>query len=432
MKKSRIRIAAALLVTVSVAACGGGGGVSARTATDAYGPITIWYSNNPQEITWGEQAVASWNKSHPGQQVSGQQIPSGQSSEEVIGAAITAGTEPCLIYNTSPASVPDFEKQGGLVPLNDFPGGAAYIEARSGPNASMYKSPDGEYYQLPWKSNPVMIFYNKKEFAKAGISTTNPPLSTYSQFLATARKLVSSGAAKYAIYPSPSSEFFEAWYDFYPLYAAETGGKELVENDKATFSSAAGQAVAGFWRQLYAQNLAGDESYNGDPFADGTAAMAIVGPWAIADYQGVVNWGVVPLPTSQGNTKDTIPTFSDAKNIAMYASCQNRGTAWDFLKYSTSTSQDGKLLAMTGQMPIRQGIQQLYASYFKANPAYTEFAAEAAHVIEVPIVPNSVEIWQTFRDHWSDAVIFGQESSAQALAGAASQINQLVTGNGEP
>ena len=432
MVKPRTRIAAALVLTLGVAACGGGGGVNASTATDAYGPINIWYSNNAAEVAWGEQVVASWNKSHPGQQVSGEQIPSGQSSEEVIGAAITAGTEPCLIYNTSPASVPDFEKQGGLVPLNDFPGGAAYIEARTGPGASVYKSPDGQYYQMPWKSNPVMIFYNKKIFAKAGISTTNPPLSTYSEFLATSKKLVSSGAAKYAISPSPSSEFFEAWYDFYPLYAAESGGQELVANDKATFDSAAGQAVAGFWRQLYAQNLAGDESYNGDPFADGTAAMAIVGPWAIANYQGVVDWGAAPLPTSQGNTLDTIPTFSDAKNIAMYASCQNRGTAWDFLKYSTSVAEDGKLLAMTGQMPMRQGIQQLYASYFKANPAYTEFAAEAAHVIEVPIVPNSIEIWQAFRNAWSDSVIFGQESPDKALAAAASQINQLVTGNGEP
>lgn len=117
MIKPRARIAAILGLALGVAACGGGGGVSARTATEAYGPITIWYSNNAAEVAWGEQVVASWNKSHPDQQVSGEQIPSGQSSEEVIGAAITAGTEPCLIYNTSPASVPDFEKQGGLVPL---------------------------------------------------------------------------------------------------------------------------------------------------------------------------------------------------------------------------------------------------------------------------------------------------------------------------
>jgi multiple sugar transport system substrate-binding protein len=296
----------------------------------------------------------------------------------------------------------------------------------------MYKSPDGQYYQMPWKSNPVVIFYNKTEFAKAGISTTNPPLSTYSEFLATAQKLVSSGAAKYAIYPSPSSEFYESWYDFYPLYAAESGGKLLVENGKATFDSPAGQAVAAFWAQLYKENLAGTATVTGDTFADGTAAMAIVGPWAIADYQGkegspAVDYGVAPLPTSKGNTSYTIPTFSDAKNIGMYASCKNRGTAWDFLKFTTSASADGKLLTLTGQMPMRQGLQKAYASYFTANPDYTDFAVESAHVIECPNVPNSIQVWQDFRDDWSKSVIFGTSSPNAALASAASAINKLVS-----
>jgi multiple sugar transport system substrate-binding protein len=116
----------------------------------------------------------------------------------------------------------------------------------------------------------------------------------------------------------------------------------------------------------------------------------------------------------------------------MYASCKNRGTAWDFLKYTTSAAADGKLLDMTGQMPMRQGIQQLYAPYFKANPAYKEFAAEAAHVIEVPNVPNSIEAWQVFRDAWSKSVIFGKESPDTALAAASAQINKLVAANQTP
>jgi len=429
MKPQITLAAAAVALTFGAAACGGAGGVSATSAASATGPISIWYSNNAQEVTWGEQMVASWNSSHPTQKVTGQQIPAGQSSEEVIGAAITAGSEPCLIYNTSPASVPTFENQGGLVPLNDFPGGASYIQTRTGPSASVYKSPNGNYYSLPWKSNPVMIFYNKKIFAKAGISTTHPPLGSYSQFLATAKKVVSSGAAKYAIYPAPTSEFFQSWYDFYPLYAAESGGKQLVVNKKATFDSAAGLAVAAFWQQMYAQNLAGKGAYTGDPFASGIAAMAIVGPWAIATYKGKVNWGEVPVPTTKGSSGDKVPTFSDAKNIAMYASCKNRATAWAFMKYSTSTRQDGKLLDMTGQMPMRQGIQQLYAPYFTANPSYKQFAAEASHVIEVPNVANSIEVWQTFRDDWSKSVIFGQESPGKALAAAAAKVNQLVASN---
>lgn len=423
---SRGLLAVSAILTLSAAACGGGDGKSASDAAKAHGAIKVWYSNNAQEVAWGKQTVAAWNKAHPSEKVSAQEIPAGKSSEEVIGAAITAGSEPCLIYNTSPASVPTFQKQGGLVSLSDFSDGASYIEARTGPKADQYKSPDGKYYQLPWKSNPVMIFYNKKAFAKAGISTTKPPLGSYSDFLATAKKLVSSGAAKYGIYPAPSSEFYQSWFDFYPMYAAMSGGHQLVEKGKSTFDGPAGKAVAAFWKQLYSQNLAGKETFNGDAFADGTAGMAIVGPWAIASYKGKVDWGVAPLPTESGNSSDSVPTFSDAKNVGMYASCKNRGTAWDFLKFSTSTAQDGKLLIASGQMPLRKGLQQQYASYFAKNPAYNTFATEAAHVVEVPNVPNSIEIWQTFRDAWSKSVIFGKQDPNQALSEAAAKINKLA------
>ena len=426
--KSRILFAAAAVVTLGpVAACGGGGGgTSGTNAAKAHGPINIWYSNNAQEVAWGKQMVDAWNSAHSTETVSAQEIPAGQSSEAVISASITAGNAPCLIYNTSPAAVPNFQAQGGLVPLDDFSDGASYIRDRTGATADQYKSPDGKFYQLPWKSNPVMIFYNKQAFTKAGISITNPPLGSYTEFLASAKKLVTSGAAKYAIYPSPSSQFFQPWFDFYPMYAAQSGGKQLVENKKATFDSDAGKAVAGFWQQLYAQNLAGKEVYNGDAFADGTAAMASVGPWAIAAYKGKVDWGVTSVPTQAGGSRDQDPTFSDAKNVAIYTACKNRGTAWDFLKFSTSKEQDGKLLEMTGQMPLRQGLEQQYPAYFTANPQYKTFAAKAAHVVEVPNVPNSVEVWQTFRDAWSKSVIFGKEDPNQALSAAATKINGLV------
>lgn len=426
--KSRVLLAASVtLMLGATAACGGGGGSSASDAAKTRGPINVWFSNNAQEVAWGKQMVDAWNSTHPNEMVSSQEIPAGKSSEEVIGAAITAGSEPCLIYNTSPASVPTFQKQGGLVPLNGFADGASYIETRTGSPADQYKSPDGMYYEFPWKSNPVMIFYNKTAFAKAGLSATAPPLGSYSDFLTTAQKVVSSGAAKYAINPAPSSQFYQSWFDFYPLYAAESGGKQLVENKQSTFDSEAGKAVAGFWQQMYSQNLSGKETYNGDAFADGTAAMAIVGPWAIAAYKGKVDWGVVPVPTKQGSSGKPVPTFSDAKNVAMYASCTNRATAWDFAKFSTSTEQDGKLLTMTGQMPLRQGLQQQYADYFTANPEYQTFAAQAARVVETPNVVNSIEIWQTFRDAWTKSVIFGKDDPNRALADAASKINQLAS-----
>jgi multiple sugar transport system substrate-binding protein len=429
MNRKVTSVLLALGLAGTAAACGGGGGGSADAAATAKGPITVWYSNNAEEVAWAKQMVTSWNSAHADQKVTGQEIPTGKSSEEVIGAAITAGNAPCLIFNTSPASVSQFQKQGGLVALDSFSDGKSYIESRSGKVAEQYKSTDGKYYQLPWKANPVMIFYNKKAFAKAGIDTAKPPLATYDEFLATSRKVVAAGGAKYAIYPAPSNEFFQSWFDFYPLFAAESGGKQLVADGKAQFASEEGKKVAAFWRTLYAEKLASQEKYNGDSFVDGKAAMAIVGPWAVATYKNKVEWGAVPVPTSAGKSAAETYTFSDAKNVAMYSACKNRGTAWDMLKFATSKEQDGKFLTGTGQMPLRDGVATVYPEYFAKNPDYKAFADQAARTVEVPNVPNSITIWQTFRDAWSKSVIFGQQDPGAALDGAVQKVDQLAAGS---
>lgn len=414
----------ALALGMTAAACGGDSGDSG--ATDATGPIKVWLSNNPEEVAWGKAMVKEWNADHPDQKVTAQEIPAGKTSEEVIGAAITAGNAPCLVFNTSPAAVPQFQKQGGLVPLDDFEGGTDYVEQRSGDVAEQYQSEDGKYYQIPWKSNPVMIFYNKDLLKKAGVDPENPPLATHDEFLETSRKIVDSGAADAAIWPAPSSEFFQSWFDFYPLYAAETGGKQLVEDGEATFDSEEGRTVADFWAQMYADGLAQKEVYNGDSFADEKAAMAIVGPWAIAVYGDKVNWGAAPVPTSSGTSPEETYTFSDAKNIALYSACENRGTAWEVLKFATSEEQDGELLEQTGQMPLRENLAETYPDYFEKNPEYAEFADQASRTVEVPNVPNSIEIWQTFRDAYSSSVIFGEKPVDEALSEAADKATQLA------
>ena len=158
MKKALFALLPVAALTLS--ACGSGGSDSGAS-NDSRGPITIWYSNNAQEVAWGKKMVGQWNAAHPKEKITAQEIPAGKSSEEVIGAAITAGNAPCLILNTAPAAVPGFQKQGGLVPLDDFPDGKKYLQARVGDRLSQYASPDGKYYQMPWKSKPVMIFYTK-------------------------------------------------------------------------------------------------------------------------------------------------------------------------------------------------------------------------------------------------------------------------------
>lgn len=422
MRRRTVIAAIVLAGALALTACSSGAGPS---STGGKGPITIWYSNNEQEVAWGKQMVTAWNAANPKEQVKGQEIPAGKSSEEVIGAAIAAGNAPCLVYNTAPSAVGQFEKQGGLVDISKISDGASYIEARSGQVADQYKNSAGDYFQMPWKSNPVVIFYNKDMFAKAGLDPANPKLSTYADFIDTSKKLVAAGVAKVAIQPAPTSEFFQTQFDFYPLYAAASGGKQIVADKKATFADQAGYDVANFWQTMYKDKLSSPEQYTGDSFAAGNSAMAIVGPWAVSVYKDV-NWGSVPVPTKNGIAAGKTWTFSDAKNIGLYSACKNQGTAWDVLKFSTSKAQDQKLLEITGQMPLRTDLQTTYASYFAKNPAYTAFGDQASRTVEVPPGPNTVEMLQAFRDAWSSSVIFGKSDVKSALDGAAAKIDKIA------
>ena len=68
-----------------------------------------------------------------------------------------------------------------------------------------------------------------------------------------------------------------------------------------------------------------------------------------------------------------------------------------------------------------------YPEYFTKNPDYKQFAEQASRTVEVPNVPNSITIWQTFRDAWSKSVIFGQQDPGEALDGAVQKVEQLAS-----
>ncbi|GED37317.1 extracellular solute-binding protein [Microbacterium oxydans] len=419
MKKLRAiaLIGATALIATGCSAGGGGGEGSA----DGTGPISIWLSNNEQELAWGTAVVEAWNAEHPDEKVKAQEIPAGSSSEEAITAAITAGTAPCLVYNVAPAAVSGWVKQGGLVDLSKIDGGSDYITERGG-DVDAYAS-DGSFYQLPWKSNPVMVMYNKALFQAAGIDPENPQMNTYDSFLEGSRAIVASGVQS-AIWPAPTSEFYQPWFDFYPLYLAETDGTMLVEDGKSTFDSDAGRTVSEFWKTFYDEKLSPNEASTDDAMSAGTTAMQLAGPWAIPSYADTVDVGFMPVPTSDGREAPT--TFADSKSVSMFTACKNQGTAWEFLKFSTSEDSDGQLLEATGQMPMRTGLTDTYGDYFAANPNYVAFAEQAEKTADVPSIPNSVEAWQAFRDEYSSAVIFDKESIDDFLGNAAKKIDALV------
>ncbi|MET8553789.1 extracellular solute-binding protein [Streptomyces sp. NPDC004959] len=423
-------LATAAVVALPLSACGSGGDSGGKPTS---GPIEMWYSTNQQEQAWAKAAVAAWNARHPDEKVTARAVPSGKSTEDVLTAAITAGNTPCLVYNTAPAAVPAFQKQGGLVNLSKtFDDAESFIEKRSGAVADGFRSPDGSLYQVPWKTNPFMLYYNKDVFAKAGLDPEKPRLSTYEDVLAAAEAIKKSKAAKFALYPPATSDSTNALFDFYPLYLANSGGTQLVKDGKATFTSRAGRQTLAFWQRMYARGYSSPEAYSGDmwagPFADGVAAMGIAGPWGKGQFDGKVKYGVVPLPTAAGTAGGTTPTFADSKNVGLFSSCAHKQTAWDFTKFSMSEERDRALLEKTGQFPTRSDAAAVGASFLKDNTFYQPFADAVPHAVDVPNIAGSAEVWKTFRAGWEKTVLTGKGDVEAAFGKVAREIDDQAAG----
>ncbi len=431
--KRYVGVTALVALALPLAACASnsGGGAPAESELTS-GPIKIWYSTNEQEIAWGEAVVEAWNADHPDEQITAEALPSGKSSEDAISAAITAGNTPCLVYNTAPAAVPAFQKQGGLVNISTtFEDGESFVTERSGSAADGFRSPDGDLYQVPWKANPFMLYYNKDVFEAAGLDPESPQLETYDDVLAAAEAIKGAGAADFAIYPPASSDYTNSLFDFYPFFLANSGGTQLVVDNEAMFTSPEGMETLEFWKTLYGEGYASAEAYSGDawagPFADGVAAMGMAGPWGAGLFDGKVDYGIVPLPTAGGTPAGDTYTFGDSKNVGLYTSCENKQTAWDFLKFSMDADNDLALLEATGQFPIRTDISEIGADYLSTNPVLETFSASVPLTVDVPNIPNATEIWQTFRDAWSGAVMSGDGDLAEVMQTAADKIDALAS-----
>ncbi|PZQ87649.1 MAG: sugar ABC transporter substrate-binding protein [Leifsonia xyli] len=423
--------AAALVAAVALplAACSASGPEAGGSELSS-GPIKIWYSTNEQEIAWAEKVVEAWNADNPDQKVTAEAIPAGKSSEDAISAAITAGNTPCLVYNTAPAAVPSFQKQGGLVDISKtFSDGESFITGRSGSAADGFRSPDGNLYQVPWKANPFMLYYNKDMFTAAGLDAENPKLATYDDVLAAAKAIKASGAADFTLYPPASGDYTNPLFDFYPFYLANSGGTQLVADGKATFTSKEGMETLEFWKTLYAEGYSSAEAYSGDawagPFADGVAALGIAGPWGAGAFDGKVNYGIVPLPTAAGTSPEETYTFGDSKNVGLYTSCENKQTAWDFVKFSMNADNDLALLETTGQFPIRTDLSEVAGDYLAANPLLETFSQSVPLTVDVPNIANATEIWQAFRDAWG-ASVQGSGELRSTMDAAAEKVDGLV------
>jgi len=400
-------------------------------------PLLLWTSQNPQERMWAKGLVNAWNRANPGDSVVVQPIPAGQSSEEVLMAAIVAGTTPDICANIWPGIVNDLARAGGVLRLDTLAGFDSLMQSRTPATLrGDFRSPDSAYYQIPWKSNPIMMLYNVRLFRKAGIDS---PPRTYSEYLAAAKKITTDlngdGAYdRWIGYRDIQPIWYQRFFDYYTFYIAASGGKTLFVGDSLAIDTTASNEVFSFFHQLYRANYFPKSKFQGNPFVSQITATDFTGPWNIAwlkaNAPSELEFAYAPVPVPD-DYEGPVHTYGDYKNIAIFSNTERPATAWRFARYLVSKQADLLLLEKTAQMPIREGLlsDSAFAAFFKSNPGMIPFAAQVPDTRGVEAVSSLPEVLDAVARQFEAASVYGVRSPAEATRRAIKRILVLQDWN---
>ena len=425
MPWSRIIVSGILWITL----------ISCHRFENGEGDLVYWSSSNPEEMAFAQHYIELWNKDHIDSPITFQPVPEGQSSEEVILAAVVGKTTPDIYSNMWQGDVEDFALAGVLVRLDTLEGFMDFLYQRCDTQVVQeITSSDGHIYQIPWKVNPIMMMYNPVMYDSAGIEDI--PL-TYSSYLEAGAKIKSHAEStnlgnQWLGISEVSPIWWQRFFNFLPLYYGCSHGAPLVKDKKAVFNNECGVGVFTFLQELYTRSYFPKEQQKGqtDPFLAARIASTFTGPWTIEQNERFKSEGfqyefcAMPVPDTMTGP---IYTYGDPKNLVIFNTCTDPQKAWRFLRTMLSAEADKEFLVKSGQFPRRKDINTnpLFQDYLNAHPKLIPFAQQTKYLRGMDSAPFMKEVLDILSQEYEACVVYGKKSPQKAIDDAAHAVDLL-------
>ncbi len=398
--------------------------------------LSYWSSSNSGEIEFSKILTARWNSLHPNEKIQYQPVPEGQSSEEIILAAVVGKTTSDIYSNMWQGSVEFYAKANILVPLDTLPGFNEFIYSRCD-TATIREitSSDGHIYQIPWKINPIITLYNHSVKRDLGIDKGQ---LTYSKYLEAAEKIKKDNDGdgytdQWLGITSTRNVWYQKLFNFYPLYLAASNGRPLIENNKAAFNNEYAIEVFQFLQDIYKNEYftKDQEAATQDKFISQSVFTKFTGPWEITYLEKFkpkdLNYDFTNIPVPDDH-EGPIYTYGDPKSIVIFNTCKNPELAFDFIKTMVDISGDSLFLALSNQLPRRKGIDTIAAfqDFFNTNPKHKVFAKQAKHVKGIDNCEVITEVLDIISQEYEACVLYNVKTPEKAIADAEKAVNILL------
>lgn len=424
-KTARSRTAAMALL----ASCGmlvvGLAGSGAASAHRSAGTVTLQFWNDynvtdQEASTMANVIIPKFESEHPGIKVDSVQYPYAQLLPKFLAAA-AAGNPPDLLRSDI-AWVPELAAQGVALNVSTLPWFSS-VAKQSLPGPLLTTEYKGASYGLPLDTNTQALFWNKADFAAAGIS--GPP-TTLTQLAADAKKLTVPAKGQYGLGIDGTDIWNEAPYIWSmggsftnPSYTTASG----FMNSAAT-QAAVSQIVG--WKDadyIGSDILGGASAVSGEQgFPKGQYAMYIDGPWAVDTYAAlkpVPKYGISLFPTGRAGSFSTV----GGEDLVIAKGGKNLAASEEFAQFLDSSFAQ-LAMAKVGQM---SALATTAAAEVKATPYYKVFT-EQLKTAKVRAVSQYYGALDTDFSNALQEILAGKESVSAGLNTAATQSDAALAG----
>ena len=244
-----------------------------------------------------------------------------------------------------------------LEPLDSYIS-AAGVDTSKFPGIDQVKV-NGSLYELPFRSDFWVIFYNKDIFDAKGVDYPTNDM-TFAQYDELAKKLTDTtfGSQVYGTH-------YHTWRSAVQLFGVLDGKHTILDGNydffKPYYEMVLGQEDAQVCRN-YA-DLSAEGLHYSAAFSSGDVAMLNMGSWFISTMISKVasgeydpslcgNWGIVKYPHADGvQAGSTLGTFT---GLAVTSVSKQKDAAFDFVNW-VSGAEGAKVMAGTGNFPALAG-----------------------------------------------------------------------------
>jgi raffinose/stachyose/melibiose transport system substrate-binding protein len=370
-----------MALVTAIAACAGSSGSSGAGGKPT---ITVWNDalavgscGVPASQSFLTKGVDLFLKTNPGFNVKITQVACDASTafNTLLKSSEVAGTTPDIIQLYVGGQV--IQNGQYLVPLNKYLS-KSYINSLTGwkfVTDGYQAKPSGNIYAVPYGAGYwYFVYYNKSQFAKAGI--TNPQPASWADLIALAQKLKAKGITPFDF---GEKEGYQGAWTQDALISALVGDAGVLKMYSGSQSLDSAMLVKPYtaWHELFGDGLTNSDApsltYSSGiaDFAAGKAAMTITGGFYNSQFMKGLgsNVGIFPVPVLPGSQFPK--SLSGGPN-----------NAYSIFKTSKYVADDLKLIKFLTSLKV----QELSVNELGQLPNSVSFTPSASFQAQQPLL----------------------------------------------